>query len=1066
MSSTPETAGTSAAVYDFICLFTHDLKRKQKRWQDGKLKYHTFNKKLMVYDDRGNFVGESHWQEDGDLEDGCELALERGGAIVQVAECVGSRTQDLTELIDKRAKEVETRRANKATRIVPGAVSTPSSSRLALAMHTHNFQQRPLASLVRSPGPIGRAVVPSVSPYESRIAERSLYMVSSGTTSTSKRKRSVSPPGKMGHARALFGTQLSLSATPLSLSQVRRNVLSQKPVNVPPPPPEISGPDEKSQDTGRVDQSSTATENRDRHLVDETMQRQTTSQPETEKQDMTAGPRRPDPRTAAVIKDLESPEKAQTRVERTKVDRPGPSKILSPDGSSEPRHVSKRQRSPSLGSHATKKRAHCERRGQEAETNENSAASSQNQGLAKPRETIDMTEDKGACLATTQTPKTGGCRGRPTEKRLKPPPQAILRSDRHAQETGLENRDARDMACEADKAATDKIDPQQPLIARPEPRNDEPRTELRIRPRQKRGLLMLSEKKAQALPRFHKSMAPVRGSDDSPRDPKATNPPAPKPRLPNQVDLYDLPISDEEPALKKTKKTDSVSNRWGSRPEEQDKRFEEWLGTDDSFAEAGSVSPDQSGPTRRTRTKSSKSEARNNKLLDEEDLEEESYNIHKTKFTEDQVVKGPRIERLARKSIKSREIIGFIPSEGVHFQMPFNNHGFTGTLQSAPALPGEDLVAPTEERHTAAKEPSESQSGASPVQQSRSPSSASIPIAQEPTAMSLTQPGKAAVPAMEPAPAAGDDQFGTEKPGCTMDVGAAAPTSLSQLLPLQAVEERESVVAKPNGSKAPMESLSTTPGSHRPAVGGVPHDDETGKGEDCIQQGDVEATDPLKGVIVSEGNQINVTTSSKWTVAVPKTAVIGSLTSADNQVRDDQVDSEQSRAVKLDDKVARPVSSDESVPGQSGPAAPPNMQRNTSTSSRSKAADELDTNLTRSCSCACSASEDHPNTNETGSSLNGNVSGACAPRQISNPATRGRKAAAKKDAAGMAPRTLVQLDPPRPVIMRRAPAAVARPAPQLPNSVVSAFTTANGGAWSKHAHDLLGMTRPGKATAE
>ncbi|GKT48819.1 protein ZGRF1 [Colletotrichum spaethianum] len=101
----------AAPVLEYICLFTHDLKRKQKRWQDGRLKFHTFNKRIMVYDERGNFIGDMHWREDFDFGEGEEFNLERGAVIVQVAECVGSKDQDLTELLDKRAREVEQRHA-------------------------------------------------------------------------------------------------------------------------------------------------------------------------------------------------------------------------------------------------------------------------------------------------------------------------------------------------------------------------------------------------------------------------------------------------------------------------------------------------------------------------------------------------------------------------------------------------------------------------------------------------------------------------------------------------------------------------------------------------------------------------------------------------------------------------------------------------------------------------------------------------------------------------------------------------------------------------------------------
>ncbi|KAG6003942.1 hypothetical protein E4U21_001568 [Claviceps maximensis] len=214
--SSGEAHPRTATVLDYNCLFTHDLKRKQKRWQDGRLKYHTFNKKIMVYDDRGNFIGDAHWQAGGDLEENEELDLDRGAAIIQVADFVGSREQDLTEVLDKRAREVEKRRA-------VAAAKTPASSRLragpaaaaAAAAETSHFQlnHRPLSSIVPSPGPIGRASIPGRSPYEARKADTLGAPREQAPPPARKRRRSPSPPSKAGFARSLFGAALSLSSS-------------------------------------------------------------------------------------------------------------------------------------------------------------------------------------------------------------------------------------------------------------------------------------------------------------------------------------------------------------------------------------------------------------------------------------------------------------------------------------------------------------------------------------------------------------------------------------------------------------------------------------------------------------------------------------------------------------------------------------------------------------------------------------------------------------------------------------------------------------------------------------
>ncbi|KAM0425039.1 hypothetical protein ACHAPT_009840 [Fusarium lateritium] len=97
-----------------------------------------------------------------------------------------------------------------------------------------------------------------------------------------------------------------------------------------------------------------------------------------------------------------------------------------------------------------------------------------------------------------------------------------------------------------------------------------------------------------------------------------------------------------------------------------------------------------------------------------------------------------------------------------------------------------------------------------------------------------------------------------------------------------------------------------------------------------------------------------------------------------------------------------------------------------------------------------------------------NSQGKQLPRLI-NPATRGKKAARKQDAAGLPPQPMVQLDPTVPT--RIAPAAQAAATKRLPSgshaaqSALPGFSRANGGAWSRHAEDLLGMTRPSRATS-
>ncbi|OJD10900.1 hypothetical protein ACJ73_09665, partial [Blastomyces percursus] len=165
-TSTTKTPHTSAPVSKFRCLFSHDIRRKAKRWHDGFLRFHSFNKRVMVYDTQNNFVGDLHWREGDELNGGDELELERG-VLVQVGECVEKTQTDLTELLEKRSHASSSSPAN--------AFLPEGPSRLAFAVSSNNTALNSsgrLKSLNELLGirktPIGRAALPSRSPYEER----------------------------------------------------------------------------------------------------------------------------------------------------------------------------------------------------------------------------------------------------------------------------------------------------------------------------------------------------------------------------------------------------------------------------------------------------------------------------------------------------------------------------------------------------------------------------------------------------------------------------------------------------------------------------------------------------------------------------------------------------------------------------------------------------------------------------------------------------------------------------------------------------------------------------------
>jgi hypothetical protein len=220
----PTTATTTASVYEYICLFTHDLKRKTKRWQDGRLRYHAFNGRIMVYDDRGGVVGDAHLATSSQsLDEGEELTLDRGAAIVQVCERVGEKEVDLGELVDRRAREVEKRRREASAKQQRARPQAPREG-----PGGNGPPHRPLSAIMNTPGRIGRAAIPRESPYEQRQQSMQQQQEQDVTPAAKRRKTNASPPTKMTHARSLFGTQLTLSATPMSSWSRRSQALRDR----------------------------------------------------------------------------------------------------------------------------------------------------------------------------------------------------------------------------------------------------------------------------------------------------------------------------------------------------------------------------------------------------------------------------------------------------------------------------------------------------------------------------------------------------------------------------------------------------------------------------------------------------------------------------------------------------------------------------------------------------------------------------------------------------------------------------------------------------------------------
>jgi hypothetical protein len=163
----------TAPVHEYQCLYTSDLRRKQKRWQDGFLRFHTFNKRIMVYEAPSrNYVGDKHWREEGEIQDGDELQLEKP-VLVQVGEQIGSTETDLTELLEKRRKphnKVAKDTVDSPQRQLASTAITTSTATLRQPLgQPSQLRPKTLNALLGTPKrPIGRASLPTKSPHELR----------------------------------------------------------------------------------------------------------------------------------------------------------------------------------------------------------------------------------------------------------------------------------------------------------------------------------------------------------------------------------------------------------------------------------------------------------------------------------------------------------------------------------------------------------------------------------------------------------------------------------------------------------------------------------------------------------------------------------------------------------------------------------------------------------------------------------------------------------------------------------------------------------------------------------
>lgn len=181
MSASPPSTGMASSqvigtVIKFRCLYTHDLRRKSKRWQDGYLRYHTFNKRVMVFDCQGNFIGDHHWRSADEVQDGDELELDKG-VLVQVTERMGTTQTDLSNLFERKKPSQGSPQskdpASQPTRTPAPVRSSSSHSRSLNDML--GIKKTPIAHLI--------------SPYEERHPPQPMDTVRQSSERAPKRQR-------------------------------------------------------------------------------------------------------------------------------------------------------------------------------------------------------------------------------------------------------------------------------------------------------------------------------------------------------------------------------------------------------------------------------------------------------------------------------------------------------------------------------------------------------------------------------------------------------------------------------------------------------------------------------------------------------------------------------------------------------------------------------------------------------------------------------------------------------------------------------------------------------------
>ncbi|KAF5583770.1 uncharacterized protein FSUBG_13025 [Fusarium subglutinans] len=1042
---TSSSVPTTALVVDFICLFTHDLKRKQKRWQDGVLKYHTFNKRVMVYDDRNHFIGDAHWQEGGDLEPGDEFELDRGAAIVQVSDRTGQREQDLTELLDKRAREVEKRRTNAGTTRTPGSTAAVTQTPRNEQNAPHfQLRHRPLNDLVGGASRIGRAVISPHSPFEQRkMAEspgQQQNSPSEDARPSKRRRREESPPSKMGHARALFGTTLTLTPLSSSITSARSQTLHDRAAAR----PKAAPPGSRDGTSRRADRSSKSPP--------------PSSNPE---EAQTSAPRQAAPRRVltqrASLKELlagnehnQTSEPPRTREplseNRTKTSKPVKSRQLPPEDevvsllTQEP--LAPKHRSDAAADSSRKGRGHHESNADRPSKTRTSAQPSKAIESDKGDEVSPAVDDEAFLIwladsedppaidrapvppADNHPPRPKKTKGDPvpavqrsvkvsTRKVIQEPiivdegededvealshpktsrigPQSAVPRTTRRKETSTAEHQGKKRTLSTGTASATETDTDKPPSAK------EPRTELRIRSRQRRGLLMLAQKKEGSRPCSAGRSAP--------------------------------PSSGAGSDIQRTSHT---------------------------IAHAASI-PEESEAAERTITKTIASKKR-------QDLAKPSEPHHSVEEPNDQsiAIHSPNIEEAARvedldnepEALKELEI-ELVPSDDAFAASELSEDRRSSTPPrrwTNPSRRTRNKAAPVvlsdnEDETSACDSPviSDDEEGLSLVSKT-----GRKPEPRPSSGPRITKMSRKSVKSREIIGFVMPDEdfsMGSFNVGHTELVEAKKPSNDLKVAEKPPGQARDTAKASANHKSVTsgleveqQQTNETDPEKERtPTKENIPEPSRSSantKEPDMVPRStNSRAPEPEEPPLQEKEREPEIvrppTNAKQPEIGQPATRAQEQEASAsETGLRGPEV--QQSSSKEKEPKEAQPATSEKELET----VQPLTKDKNTEAEAPSASGKRLE------------AAQPPANGKEQQEKQR--------PR-IVNPATRGRKAARKQDAAGLPPQTLVQFEPA--TSSRIAPAQPPKktaPLNNVPQSELPVFCRANGGAWSRHAEDLL-----------